>query len=112
VISGLRLQVAFLSANQHEWHDGEVALSLAQSKGYLEDVVDEESGEVDKKALKKALDRLATEHKYLVASGGKKDDDEPDEPSGSPAGGRKGNNKDKDARRQQLANRIPSINRR
>ena len=107
----LRLQNAFLTANDHEWHDPDVALSLADSKKYLEDVVDED-GEVDKKALKKALDRLAKEHTYLVKSGkDDKPDDEPGGPSGEPAGGRSDNGKDEKAKQAQLRRRFPSLNR-
>lgn len=107
----LRLQNAFLTANEHEWHDPDVALSLAASKKYLEDVVDED-GEVDKKALKKALERLAKEHTYLVNDkSGKDKDDEPGGPSGEPAGGRSDNVKDEKAKQAQLRRRFPSLNR-
>lgn len=109
-VSTLRLQNAFLTANKHEWHDPEVALSLASSKGYLEDVVDEDDGGVDKKALSKALDRLAKEHGYLVASKDKKDD-EPGTPSGEPSGGRSDNAKDEKQRKAALRNRFPALNR-
>lgn len=107
-VNRLRLENAFLTANTHKWHDPDTALDLAQSKGYLEDVLDE-NGEVDKKALKKALDRLATEKKFLVQSEEKKKDDEPGEPSGEPAGGRSDNSKDDKARKDSLKRRFPSI---
>ena len=107
----LRLQNAFLTANDHEWHDPDVALSLADSKKYLEDVVDED-GEVDKKALKKALERLAKEHTYLVKSKSDDKGDSPDAgPSGEPAGGRSDNGKDEKAKQAQLRRRFPSLNR-
>lgn len=110
-VSTLRLQNAFLTANKHSWHDPDVALSLANSKKYLEDVTDED-GEVDKKALAKALDRLAKEHSYLVKS---KSDDKSDNddlpPSGEPAGGRSDNSKDEKAKKEQLRKRFPVLNR-
>lgn len=108
-ISGLRLRVAFLTANKQNWHDDSVALKLAEAEGYLEDVTDED-GSVDKKALKKALERLAKEHPYLVQSE-KKDDKEPPAPSGESAGRRSDNNKDDKARKQELRQRFPVLNR-
>ncbi len=109
-VQTLRLNNAFLTANDQDWHDADTALALAQSKGYLEGVVDEDSGDVDKKALKKALERLAKEHQYLVKSK-KKEDDEPGEPSGEPAGGRSSNNKDDKAEAQKRRQRFPVLNR-
>jgi hypothetical protein len=111
-VTTLRLQNAFLTSNKHTWHDGDTALALAQSKGYLDDIVDDE-GTVDKKALGKALDRLATEHKYLVKTDEKKDDDdEPGGPSGEPAGRRSDNSKDEKAKAAQLRKRFPVLNNR
>ena len=110
-LSGLRLQNAFLTANKHSWHDPDTALALAQSKKYLDDVADEETGEVDKSALTKALDRLAKEHAYLVKSEKNDKDDEPDGPSGEPAGGRSDNTKDEKARQQKMRGRFPVLNR-
>jgi hypothetical protein len=107
-VSDLRLENAFLVANKHSWHDPEVALGLARTKGYLEDVTDDD-GEVDKKALKKALDRLATEHKYLIKSE-KKSDDSPDGPSGEPGGKRSTNQDDDKAKKAQLKSRFPILN--
>ena len=111
-LGSLRLENSFLKANKHSWHDAETALALAQAKGYLEDVVDED-GEVDRKALTKALDRLATEHKYLLADSDSKKDKTKDEDkqseSGRPAGGRKNNQKDKGARKQELRGRFSAI---
>lgn len=112
-VSTLRLQNAFLTSNSHKWHDGDTALALAEKKGYLEDVVDDE-GVVDKKALGKALDRLAKEHKYLVNSDKDTtdDDDEPDGPSGEPAGRRSDNSKDEKAKAAQLRRRFPVLSNR
>ncbi len=121
-VNELRLQNAFLTANEQAWHDPDTALALAQSKGYLEDVVDED-GTVDKKALKRALERLAKDHGYLVKTKAKgrvddeeDDDDEEDEeppkrPSGTPSGRRSKNAKDGKARQQELKNRFPILGR-
>jgi|SRR5690349_5531444 len=110
VINSLRLENAFLTANKHTWHEPDTALNLAQSAGYLDDVMDED-GKVDKPALTKALDRLAKDKKYLVKTEKKDKDDKDDAPSGSPSGGRSDNAKDKDARKQQLRGRFNSLNR-
>lgn len=112
----LRLEKAFLSSNDHEWHDPDTALDLAHTKGFLEDVL-EEDGEVSKRELRKALTRLAKEHKYLVREAEKKgkkkkDDDEPPPPaSGAPSSGRSKNGDDAKARTQQLKKRFPVLNR-
>lgn len=110
-VSGLRLQNAFLTSNTQTWHDPDTALALAQSKKYLEDVVDEESGEVDRPVLKKALDRLAKEHPYLVKSEETKKKDDPGDPSGEPAGGRSDNNQDDKAKKAKMKSRFPVLNR-
>lgn len=114
-ISQLRMANAFLTANTHNWHDSDMALEIASSKGYLEDVVDDD-GDVDKKALKKALDKLAKEHKYLVKSKSSKEDEDSDEddtkrgPSGQSGPGRT-DSKDKKRRRTELSRRMPALNR-
>jgi hypothetical protein len=105
-LTSLRLSNAFLTANKHAWHDPDTALSLAQSGGYLEDVVDEESGDVDKKALGSALDRLAKDKKYLIKVEDKNTKE--DGPSGESGGGRSDNQKDREARKQRLRNRMPN----
>lgn len=110
LITSLRLQNAFLTANKHSWHDPDTALDLAQSKGYLEGVLTDD-GEVDKKALGNALDRLAKEKAFLVKSEDKKEKDDDQPPSGQPAGGRSDNTKDEKARKQRLQRRFPAINR-
>lgn len=109
VVSSLRLENAFLTTNTHEWHDPDTARALAQSKGYLDDVTDEDTGEVDKKALKKALDRLANDHKYLVKTKSAGPSEE-DSPSGESAGGRSDNTKDTKAKKQKMKNRFPVLN--
>lgn len=72
----LRLQKAFLLANDIAWHDAEVALQHAD----LSEVTDEE-GNIDRKALKKALEDLSKSKPFLVKSKDDSDDDK-DEPSG------------------------------
>jgi hypothetical protein len=109
-VSSLRLSNAFLTSNKHTWHDAETALALADKKGMLDDVVDSD-GEVDKKALTSALDRLAKEHKYLLADAKKSDDDKDKTASGRKSGGRSKNVKDKKAREKELAGRMPVLNR-
>lgn len=105
-INALRLGNAFLSVNDHVWHDPDTALDIASRNGYLDDALTDD-GEVDKKVLKKALDRLATEKEFLV----KKDSapSKPGEPSGEPAGGRSGNQNDKGAQRAALKKRFPAL---
>lgn len=68
-ISELRLQNAFLLADSGiTWHDSGDALALAERKGYLEGVVDED-GKVDTKALATKLKEMAKKHPYLVKTG-------------------------------------------
>jgi hypothetical protein len=72
-ISEMRLQNAFLTANTDiTWHDPGDALALAERKGYLEGVVDED-GKVDSKKLEAKLKELAKASPHLVKSG-KSDD--------------------------------------
>lgn len=106
----LRLENAFLTANKHSWHDPDTALALADKGGYLEGVLDDEDGTVDKKVLGSALDRLAKDKPFLVKTK-EKQDDNPDSASGEPAGGRSNNSKDEKVRRQQLKSRFSSLNR-
>lgn len=108
-VSSLRLEVAFLSTNDQTWHKPGVALRLAQSEGYLEDVMDDD-GKVDAKAMKKALANLARDHEYLVnkgsGSGGGSGS------SGDSAGGRSKNGKDDKQAEEQDRRRAPALNRR
>lgn len=110
-VSDLRLQNAFLTTNKHSWHNPDIALKVARSEKYLDDAIDEETGEVDKVALGKAMDRLAKENAYLVKTDKSKDDDNPDEPSGEPAGGRSKNSKDSKKEKDALRRRFPVLNR-
>jgi hypothetical protein len=110
-IRSLTLQNAFLTANEHPWHDPDTALDLAERNGYLEGVISD-AGDVDKTRLKKALDRLAKEKKFLVQTDDKdKKDDEPPASSGEPAGARSDNSKDDRAKKEQLRRRFPVLNR-
>lgn len=88
----LKLKVAFLSANDVQWHDPEDALRLAD----LSEVLDGE-GNVDKKKLSKALQDLKSNKPHLVKQA-KKDDEDEDEgetppPSGDGTSGSGGKNK-------------------
>lgn len=109
-LRSLRLQNAFLTANKHTWHDPDTALTLAQNQGYVEDDIVDDDGQVDKKRLAKALDRLAAEKPYLVKPADDKKD-QPDSPSGEPAGGRSDNAKDDAAAKEKLRRRFPVLNR-
>jgi hypothetical protein len=106
----LMLQVAFLKANDIQWQDPEAALRLAD----LSDVdIDEETGQVDARALKAALKDLARNKKYLVKPKGG-DDEEKDDTKGTGGtpklnGRRKGTKDTPDA--AALKKRFPALNR-
>lgn len=111
----LRLANAFLSANTVTWNNADVALSIAQSQGYLADAVSDK-GEVDTKELGKALAKLADEHKYLVKAKGSEDDDEEDEEetpaSGQSATGAGKKKADAKATQARLEATLPALGRR
>lgn len=107
-VSDLRLQNAFLSANEHSWHDADEALASAQRNGYLEGVV-KEDGSVDKSALKTALKRLATEKKFLLKSSSSDSGSGSSGPSGGNVGSGSGSSmsaKDEEA----LRRKYPALN--
>lgn len=111
-IQKLRLANAFLASNTITWQNGEVALDIAHSKGYLEDVQDDK-GVVDSKKLVAALKRLSEEHKYLV----KADDGEGEQQQGQGSSGESGpartnNAKDDKAKEQRLRTSFPALGRR
>lgn len=116
-VASLKMQVAFLTANRHVWHDPETALKIAEDKGFMEDVVDED-GDIDKRLLRKALDRLAKEQKYLVksknGSSGSDEDEDTDtkttkkSASGASSKSRR-SSKDKDARSKELKKRFAAL---
>lgn len=113
-VDKLRLSNAFLSANDISWQDSEVALDIAQAKGYLADAV-KEDGTVDAKELKKALKKLSEDHKYLVKSKSNSDEEDEDEeqpPSGRPAPRGRGNANDDKARMERLKQDLPALGRR
>lgn len=99
-----RLNNAFLSANKHAWHKPSAALKLAQSEGYLDDVVGED-GTVDEKALGSALSKLAKDNEYLIKKEGSGQ-------SGESGKGRSGNGKDDKVVKEQDRRRAPALNRR
>lgn len=98
------LQIAFLSSNDIDWHDKSVALKHAD----LSEVMDED-GNVDKAALKKALEALSKSMPFLVKTSDGKEGDEPKGPSGIPAGSgtkKKGVGLDEEA----LRKKYPALN--
>lgn len=104
-LTSLKLNNAFLTANKLTWHNPAAALKLAQSEGYIEDVIDED-GNVDEKALSSALAKLAKEHEYLV---------KPREgagPSGESHSTRSKNSKDDKATEEADRRRAPALARR
>jgi len=111
--SKLKLANAFLANNTITWNNGEVALDIAHSKGYMEEVVDDK-GVVDAKKLVAALKKLSEDHKYLVKSADDDGDASNDDgkPSGQSAGGRKPNNTDDKARADRLKKDFPALGRR
>lgn len=112
-VNKLRLANAFLSANDISWNNGEVALSIAQSQGYLADAVNDK-GEVDSKELAKALKKLSEEHKYLVKAGTDSEDDGEEETpaSGQSAAGAGKKKTDDNARQERLKSTLPALGRR
>lgn len=104
----LRLQVAFLQANEISWVNPEVALKLAD----LSDVdIDDETGKVDTRALRAALKQLARDHKYLVKPAATNEDtgDDSGASTGSKMNGKRKGDKG-GADRKALAKRFPALN--
>lgn len=99
-----RLNSAFLQANKHTWHKPGAALKLAQSEGYLEDVI-KDDGTVDQKALETALNKLAKDNEFLVKSEGSGS-------SGDSASTRSKNGKDDKAQSEADRRRAPALSRR
>lgn len=113
------IQLAFLRANDVEWHDPEDALTMAD----LSDVEIDDDGNVDRKALKAALRDLAKRKPHLVKKSKKDDDDDDDgnddddngndqRSSGSKMAGNRKGNKGKGPTREDLAKRFPALRRR
>jgi hypothetical protein len=112
-VNKLRLANAFLSANTITWADSEVALEIANSKGYLADAVNDK-GEVDSKELAKALEKLSKDKPFLVKS---QDDSEEDEEeqvpaSGQPASGAGRKKADDEVRKDRIVSSLPALGRR
>lgn len=94
-ISELRLQNAFLMADTGiTWHDPSDALALAERKGYLKDVVDDD-GEVDEKKLAAKLKELAAAKPHLVKEAGEDDGKGKSKESPRPTGQKVGSGKKK-----------------
>lgn len=81
-IAQLRLDNAFLRANEVTWHDPKAALLVAEREGYLEGVV--KDGKVDEKALASKLKDLAKAKEYLVKKSS--NDQQTPPPSGGAVG--------------------------
>ena len=109
VLAQLRLENAFLKTNELSWQNAGVAMSVARDGGYLDDAIDEDTGEIDAKALKVALSKLAKDHEYLVrkrrnsSSGTSGASGEP-----GPEGG-KGTRNDKKSKDASLRRRLPAL---
>lgn len=101
-VEALRIQNAFLTTNDVEWHNTERALrSVDLSDVQIKD------GVVDKAALKAAIKKLATDEPYMVKGkeGGK--NDPPPPRSGQPGAGKGGKKGDPD--REALIKKYPSL---
>jgi hypothetical protein len=94
-LADMRLQNAFLTAETGiTWHDPADALDVAERRGYLAEVVDEE-GKVNTAKLTAKLKELAKAKPHLVKDGSEsKEKDKPAGPTGSKVGG--GNKKASD----------------
>jgi hypothetical protein len=98
------IERAFLRQNKHKWHDPETALKLVD----MSDVTVDDEGSVD--GMKEAVDALAKEHAYLL----KRDEDEEEEegrPSGAAFGKNKKDSKGKQADREALLKKYPTLTR-
>jgi len=114
----LRLENAFLRANEIDWVKPEQALALLMADPDEYEVEFDDSGNVDRKSLRVELKRLAKANPHLVKpkqSKGKDDEEDADD-AGSQRqtastmnGTRKGKGKAKS--REELAKRFPALNR-
>ena len=105
-VGTLRVQNAFLSTNSVTWHDPDVALQQAD----LSEVTDGE-GNIDKAALKKALEALAKAKPFLVKS--ETDEDKKDKTNGK-SGGDVGSGKKTDVKTasdEALRRKYPALSR-
>lgn len=108
-VQKLKLNNAFLASNTITWQNPEVALEIAQARGYLEEVQDDK-GAVDTKKMSAALTKLSTEHGYLVKTE-TGEEETPAGPSGAPAPRGTNNAKDDKAQRDRLAKQFPALGR-
>jgi len=98
------IERAFLRHNKHKWHDPETALKLVD----MSDVTVDDEGKVE--GMKEAVDALAKEHAYLL----KRDEDEGEDegrPSGAAFGKNKKDDKGKQADREALLKKYPTLTR-
>lgn len=112
------IQLAFLRANDVEWHDPDDALTMAD----LSEVEIDDEGSVDRKALKAALRDLAKRKPHLVKTKESKEDEEEEneeeqedqrsKSSGSKMAGNRKGSKGKGPTREDLAKRFPALRRR
>lgn len=65
-VNTLRVQNAFLMGNSYTWHDAEDALALAQRKGFLDEAINKETGEINQDKVKAGLKKFAEAHKHLI----------------------------------------------
>jgi hypothetical protein len=95
-LAELRLQTAFLRSNTGiTWHDPADALDVAERRGYLAEVVDED-GKVDEAKLTSKLKELAKAKPHLVKTGSEEQnkDTKKTPPTGSKVGGKSNTSKD------------------
>lgn len=101
------LENAFYASNTVTWHNPSLALKELD----LEDVQDDETGEIDRAALKRSIEKLAKAQPYLVKSDA--DSNSKDKPKGksgsNPGGSPQGNNGGKDADRAALERKYPAL---
>jgi hypothetical protein len=98
------IERAFLRHNKHKWHDPETALKLVD----MSDVTVDDESNVE--GMKEAVDALAKEHPYLL----KRDEDEEEgegKPSGAAFGKNKKDGKNKQADREALLEKYPTLTR-
>jgi hypothetical protein len=110
-IANLTLQVSFLSVNDVQWHDPAIALSQVDL-----DAIKDDEGKVDKKALKREIERLKKDRPYLVKSASTGGDsgggagEGGHGASGSGVGSGTGGKKGGGLSEEELRRRYPSLN--
>jgi hypothetical protein len=100
------LENAFHASNTITWHNPSLALKELD----LDGVQDEETGEIDRTALKRNIEKLAKAQPYLVKTDADSNGGKPKGKSGSnPGGSPQGNNGGKDADRALLEKKYPAL---